>query len=337
MSLLRQMSYNIVRWFDSEARPYRADGHVEVQGLDIDQKQSSRRTVNWIRVMPFLAVHIACLCVYWVGWSPVALGVCLFLFWLRMFAITAFYHRYFSHRSFKTNRSWQFVFAVIGASAAQRGPLWWASHHRKHHKHSDQKDDLHSPNQGFLWSHMGWFTCEDAFDTDYSVIKDWAKFPELRFINRFDILVPFLLAVSLYGFGELLASYAPNLATTGWQMVIWGFFISTVLLAHATFTINSLCHTWGKRRFKTDDHSRNNFWLALLTLGEGWHNNHHRFAVSARQGFYWWEIDISYYILKLMSKVGIVYDLNPVPSRILKEGRQASSGHHNDAGLNDAT
>jgi stearoyl-CoA desaturase (delta-9 desaturase) len=242
-----------------------------------------------------------------------------------MFAITAFYHRYFAHRSFKTNRFWQFVFAVIGASAAQRGPLWWASHHRKHHKYADGVNDLHSPNNGFWWSHLGWFTSEDAFKTDYSVIKDLAKFPELRFINRFDILVPFIFATTIFLFGKFLEAYYPALGTNGWQMLVWGFFISTVALAHSTFTINSLCHIWGKRRFDIKDDSRNNLFLALLTLGEGWHNNHHRFAISARQGFYWWEIDISYYLLKVLSWLGIVYDLRPVPSRILQEGRDNDS------------
>lgn len=313
MNTLHKIAFNIVRWFDSEAQPVADSGAVVLQG----------RSVNWQRVIPFVAVHLACLSIIWVGWSPIAVAVCVFMYLLRMFAITAFYHRYFSHRSFKANRFWQFVFAILGASASQRGPLWWASHHRKHHKHSDDDNDLHSPKHGFLWSHMGWFTCEEAFKTDYSVIKDLAKFPELRFINRFDILVPFLTAVAMFSLGYWLEAFYPELGTTAGQMLIWGYFISTVLLAHGTFTINSLCHTWGKRRFETKDDSRNNFWLALITLGEGWHNNHHRFAVSARQGFYWWEVDISYYILKLMAKVGIIYDLNPVPQRILDEGRQA--------------
>ena len=318
MNAIKQLGHNVIRWFDSEAE--------SINDLDADNRSvkvadRDGRDVNWQRIIPFFAVHLACLCVFFVGWSPVAIIMCLAMFWLRMFAITAFYHRYFSHRSFKTNRFWQFVFAVIGASAAQRGPLWWASHHRKHHKHADEENDLHSPKNGFWWSHVGWFTCEDAFKTDYSVIKDLAKFPELRFINRFDILIPFLFATSLFLLGKFLEVYYPALGTTGWQMLIWGFFVSTVVLAHATFTINSLCHTWGKRRFDTKDDSRNNLFLALLTLGEGWHNNHHRFAVSARQGFYWWEIDISYYVLKMMSWVGIVHDLHPVPNRVLKEGR----------------
>jgi stearoyl-CoA desaturase (delta-9 desaturase) len=311
MNALKILSINTLRWFDSEAGSQREES----------SQATGYRKVNWSRVIPFLAVHLTCLFVFVVGWSPAAIMMCLAMFWLRMFAITAFYHRYFSHRSFKANRFWQFVFAILGASAAQRGPLWWASHHRKHHKHSDEEDDLHSPKNGFWWSHIGWFTCEQAFKTDYSVIKDWAKFPELRFINRFDILVPFLFACAVFGIGEFLYVHFPELNTNGWQMLIWGFFISTVMLAHSTFTINSLCHIWGKRRFATNDDSRNNGFLAILTLGEGWHNNHHRFPASARQGFYWWEVDISYYILRVMSWFGIIYDLKTVPLRILEEGK----------------
>lgn len=294
-------------WFDSEHG---------------SERVGNGRELNWVRCMPFILVHLACIAVIWVGWSPVAVAICAALYFIRMFAITAFYHRYFSHKSFKTNRFWQFVFAVLGNSATQRGPLWWAAHHRKHHKHSDEEHDLHSPiKHGFWWSHMGWFTCDAAFKTDYNMVKEWAKFPELKFLNRYDILVPIILGVSLFLTGEMLATFAPALETTGAQLFVWGYCISTVLLAHGTFTINSLCHTWGKRRFNTTDDSRNNFWLALITLGEGWHNNHHRFPVSARQGFYWWELDISYYILKLMSKLGMIWDLNPVPVRILEEGK----------------
>jgi stearoyl-CoA desaturase (delta-9 desaturase) len=317
MNTTKRFIYNAIRWIDSESESSNDSDLIKNNELS----STAKNQVNWQRIIPFFAVHLTCLFVFVVGWSPAAIIMCLVMFWLRMFAITAFYHRYFSHRSFKTNRFWQFVFAVIGASSAQRGPLWWASHHRKHHKYADTENDLHSPKNGFWWSHMGWFTREDAFKTDYSVIKDLAKFPELRFINRFDILVPFLFATAIFLFGKSLELYYPELGTTGWQMLIWGFFISTVALAHATFTINSLCHSWGNRRFETKDDSRNNAFLALLTLGEGWHNNHHRFAVSARQGFYWWEIDISYYLLKMMSWVGIVSDLHPVPKRILEEGR----------------
>lgn len=299
-------------WFDSES-----ETKVLASGKEA-------KKLNWMRTLPFFLVHLACLAIIWVGWSPVAVTVCVALYFIRMFAITAFYHRYFSHKSFKTNRFWQFCFAVLGNSATQRGPLWWAAHHRKHHKHSDEEDDLHSPvKHGFWWSHLGWFTCDAAFKTDYNVVKDWVRFPELKFLNRYDTLVPILLGLGLFASGEVMAAWWPELGTSGAQMFIWGYCVSTVLLAHGTFTINSLCHTWGSRRYETKDDSRNNFLLSLITLGEGWHNNHHRFAVSARQGFYWWEIDISYYILKIMSKVGIIWDLNPVPAHILKEGRDA--------------
>ncbi|WP_430460028.1 acyl-CoA desaturase [Thalassolituus sp. LLYu03] len=300
---------NIVRWFDSTA------------GADDDM--SSTR-FNWVRVIPFILMHIIALLALVIETSTTAIVVCLALYWLRLFAITAFYHRYFSHRSYKTNRFWQFCFALLGNMAAQRGPLWWAAHHRAHHQHSDSADDLHSPVQrGFWWSHVGWFTCDASFRTQLHRINDFAKFPELRWLDRYDAFGPVLLMVLLFIGGEILALTHPELATSGVQLVIWGFFVSTVALFHSTVTINSLGHIWGKKRFNTDDHSRNNAFLALLTLGEGWHNNHHRWAVSARQGFYWWEIDITYLILKMMSWVGIVRELNPVPAHVLAEGRGA--------------
>lgn len=298
----------IKQWFDSEAHS--------------DDAGANPKEIHWLRCVPFIVVHLLCFAVFWVGVSPVAVAVCLFAFWLRMFAITAFYHRFFAHKSYKANRFWQFLFAVLGGTAVQRGALWWASHHRKHHKYSDSERDIHSPVvHSFWWSHLGWFMSREGFKTDYSVIKDLAKFPELRFLNRFDGLVPLLFAMLMFGLGEFIAHYWPNAGTNGWQMLVWGFFISTVILFHATFTINSLGHVWGKRRFKTRDDSRNNFWLALLTLGEGWHNNHHRFASSARQGFYWYEIDISYAVLKVLSWLRIVNTLKPVPEKILAEGR----------------
>lgn len=298
---------NILRWFDSYAGS--------------DQPMTSTE-FNWVRVLPFIALHLACMAAFFIDVSTTAVVVCLSLYWLRLFAITAFYHRYFSHHSYKTNRFWQFIFALLGNMAAQRGPLWWAAHHRAHHQHSDTADDLHSPVQrGFWWSHVGWFTCDASFRTQLNRIKDFARFPELRFLDRYDAFAPALLVALLYIGGELLAHYQPQLNTNGVQLVIWGFFISTVLLFHSTVTINSLGHIWGKKRFSTRDESRNNAFLALLTLGEGWHNNHHRWAVSCRQGFYWWELDITWMILKMMSWVGIVRELNPVPAHVLAEGR----------------
>ena len=279
--------------------------------------------IDWLRAAPFVALHLACLGVIWVGVSTTALAVAFALYALRMFALTGFYHRYFSHRTFRTSRAVQFAFAVIGAACVQRGPLWWAAHHRNHHRNADTRLDPHSPGvHGFLWSHMGWFLTPRAFRTELERVPDLAAYPELRWLDRYDIAVPVLLAVALYALGVLLHHVAPELHTSGGQLLVWGFFVSTVVLFHATVTINSLAHRYGSRRFTTRDDSRNNPWLALLTFGEGWHNNHHYFPGSARQGFRWWEIDLTWYGLKLMALLGLVHDLKPVPAWVLaKAGR----------------
>ena len=240
--------------------------------------------------------------------SPVAVAVAIALFALRMFAITAFYHRYFSHRAFRTGRAVQFVFALLGASAVQRGPLWWASHHRHHHLHSDEPEDGHSARQhGFIRSHMGWFLDGRHFATRASLVTDLARYPELRWLDRYDVAVPALLALLLYALGATLQG--AGLDTSGAQLLVWGFCISTVTLYHATFSINSLAHRYGSRRYATRDDSRNNVWLALLTFGEGWHNNHHAHPVSARHGLAWYEFDISWITLKLMRALGIVSNI----------------------------
>lgn len=277
---------------------------------------AAERHIDWLRTLPFILLHLACLAVFWVGWSTTAIVVALALYAVRMLAITGFYHRYFSHRCFKTSRLVQFIFALLGATAIQRGPLWWASHHRHHHSHSDNETDSHSPRQhGFFWSHMGWFLARENFLPRKERVKDLWQYPELRFLDRFDGLIPVLLALTLYLIGEALAHYAPGLQTNGWQLLVWGFVISTVVLYHATFTINSLAHRFGTRRFGTRDSSRNNILLALITFGEGWHNNHHFFPGSARQGFRWWEIDTTYYFLRLLSGLGLIWDLKPAPTR----------------------
>ena len=294
----------LVRWFDSWA------------GVEKLTSQEPPQ-IDWLRVIPFVAMHAACLGVFWVGWSWSALTVAVALYVIRMFAITGFYHRYFSHRTFKTARCSQFAFAALGATAVQRGPLWWAAHHRHHHRHSDQEGDHHSPQRhGFLWSHMGWFTARVHFATDLCLVRDFAKFPELCFLDRFDIFVPLLFATTLYGFGALWETFYPGAGTSGPQMLIWGFFISTVLLYHGTYTINSLAHQIGTKRYDTQDDSRNSLILSFITLGEGWHNNHHHYPASVRQGFYWWEIDLTYYLLVLLSWTGLIWDLKPVPHHI---------------------
>jgi stearoyl-CoA desaturase (Delta-9 desaturase) len=267
--------------------------------------------------------------VFIVGFSWAAFGVAVLMYWVRMFAITGFYHRYFSHKSFKTSRAFQFVMGLWGASSVQRGPLWWCANHRHHHKTSDQPEDFHSPVQhNFWWSHMGWIMGKSAFRTDEKQIPDLVKYPELKWLDRFDLVVPILLAVVMLYLGKALEKYAPGLGTNGPQMLIWGFFVSTVVLFHGTVTINSLSHVWGSRRYKTKDDSRNNWFLAIITLGEGWHNNHHHYPGSARQGFFWWEYDLTYYGLKAMSWFGLIWDLKPVPENFknahLKYSKTAS-------------
>jgi stearoyl-CoA desaturase (delta-9 desaturase) len=294
-----------------------------ILGFWLDSSQTAEEVrnasvlVRAIRIIPFALIHVACFAVIWVGWSWPAVIVAAALYSIRMFAITGFYHRYFSHRTFRTSRFMQFMFGVLGCSAVQRGPLWWAAHHREHHRHSDQEGDLHSPRlHGFWWAHLFWFLQPENAATNTKAIPDLYKFPELRWIDRYDSVVPLLLGVSMFLLGWGIEAIWPSSGTTAWQMVVWGFFISTVLCYHATYTINSLCHVWGGRRFNTTDDSRNNFWLALITFGEGWHNNHHHFPGSARQGFFWYELDFTYYTLWVMSKLGIVWDLNPVPARV---------------------
>ena len=278
--------------------------------------------IDWLRALPFAGMHVACLWVFQVGVSATALWVALALYALRMFAITGFYHRYFSHRAFRTSRPVQFAFAVIGASSVQRGPLWWAAHHRHHHVHADTAADPHTPRKGFWRSHAGWFLTRAGFRTDPKRIGDLLKFPELRWLDRYDTAIPVLLAALLFGAGMALERWAPGLGTNGPQLLVWGFFVSTVVLFHATVTINSLAHQFGSRRFDTRDDSRNNWMLALITFGEGWHNNHHFFPGSARQGFKWWELDLTWMGLKLLADLGLIHDLKPVPAVLLK-GRHA--------------
>lgn len=287
-----------------------------------DQEDDSLDRIDWLRAAPFVAMHLACLAVSWVGVSPAALCVAAALYAIRMFALTGFYHRYFSHRTFRTSRAVQFAFALLGASCVQRGPLWWAAHHRNHHRHAETGRDPHSPVvHGFWWSHVGWFLTPRGFRTDWERIPDLAKYPELRWLDRFDTLVPVALAAALYAAGALLQRFAPGLGTSGGQMLVWGFFVSTTVLFHATVTINSLAHRFGSRRFATRDDSRNNVWLALITFGEGWHNNHHFFPGTVRQGFRWWEIDLTYYGLRAMAALGLVRDLKPIPAWVAAKVR----------------
>ncbi len=277
------------------------------QSLSIPLPNGARLQI--LSSVPFVLFHVAALSVFWVKfhwWYPLA---CLLLYGVRMFFVTAGYHRYFSHRSFKTSRWFQFVIAFMAMSSSQKGVLWWAAHHRHHHRYSDEDEDVHSPTLfGFFWAHIGWILSDKYNDTRLHYIGDFAKFPELRWLDKYYLVAPTVLGVVLWLIG-------------GWGLFAWGFCLSTVMLWHGTFTINSLSHLFGNRRYETTDTSRNNWLLALVTLGEGWHNNHHHYMAAARQGFYWWEVDITYYGLKLLNALGLIRDLRQVPAHILDQGQ----------------
>ena len=349
----------LVRWVDADHLPEGPEAML-----------AAPKEVDWARCVPFILLHLACLGVFWTGASPVAVWTAVALYFIRMFAITGFLHRYFSHRTFSTSRAFQFIMALWTATAVQRGALWWASTHRHHHRHSDDPEDKHSPVvDGFWWSHVGWITAKRNFPTDYGRVPDLAKYPELVFLNRFDVLVPVLFFGALYGagawmesagvatsgaqmlvwgvvstvvlflnrfdvlvpvlfFGALYGAGAwmesAGVATSGAQMLVWGV-VSTVVLFHGTACINSLAHVFGRRRFlHTGDDSRNSLLLSLITLGEGWHNNHHRYQATVRQGFFWWEFDPTWYLLKALSWTGLIWGLKPVPASVYAEAAGAA-------------
>jgi stearoyl-CoA desaturase (Delta-9 desaturase) len=261
--------------------------------------------ISWGKSLPFFAVHLVALATPFIApisWRWAALAAALYV--ARIFGITAGYHRYFSHRSFRTSRAFQLALAVLGATSTQKGPLWWAAHHRDHHRFSDGPGDIHSPlERGFWWSHVGWILSTRYDATRLERVKDLARFPELRWLDRWHIVPPIALVAILFLAG-------------GWPAMLWGYFVSTVFTWHGTFLINSLAHVLGRSRYETGDASRNNLVLAILTLGEGWHNNHHFYPASARQGFFWWEIDLSWYALRALSAVGVVWDLRRPPPQV---------------------
>ena len=280
------------------------------------EKPSERsRQSGWRLGIPFILLHLSCLLVLIVGWSPVAVVVCVLSYLIRMFGITAFYHRCFSHRAFRVSRPIQALGACLGAAAAQRGPLWWVAHHRRHHQRTDRAGDPHSPViDSVASSHVLWMFARSNQRTDTEVVPDLAAYPEMRLLDRFHHVMPIVYAAGVFGLGSVLQLLWPALHTSGLQMLVFGFSISTVLLYQATFAVNSLGHTIGSRRFETKDASHNIWWLALLTLGEGWHNNHHRFPYAARAGLAIWEADMTWIALRLMARLKLVRDLRPVPS-----------------------
>ncbi|UII22088.1 acyl-CoA desaturase [Fulvivirga ligni] len=270
--------------------------------------------------LSFALVHLLPLAAIFTGATLFDWIVCAVLYFFRMFWITGGYHRYFSHKSYKTSRWFQFVIAFMAQTSAQKGALWWAAHHRHHHRHSDTPADPHSMKlYGFWYSHIGWIIGPDYKETDFKTIGDYAKYPELVWLNKYHFIPPLLLALGVTMTGAWVNGGSPWLLFThyGLSTLFIGFFLSTVILYHGTFSINSIMHKFGKQRYESGDESKNSLWLALLTLGEGWHNNHHYYQVSARNGFFWWEIDITYYGLKLFSWLGLIWDLRGVPKHIL--------------------
>jgi stearoyl-CoA desaturase (delta-9 desaturase) len=263
--------------------------------------------------IPFVIVHLVCFAAIWTGvtWQSVVLGIALY--WIRIFVIGAGYHRYFSHRAYATGRVFQFILAVVAQSTLQKSVLWWAAKHRHHHLHSDTEDDVHSPRHtGFLYSHMGWIFARRHDTFDMVKVDDFARYPELMWLHRHERWPAYALAVLCF----LIA---------GWPGLVVGFFWSTCVLFHGTFCINSLAHVRGKKRYVTGDDSRNNWLLAIVTMGEGWHNNHHACQSSVRQGFYWWEYDPTFYLLKLLSFTGLVWDLKMPPAAVLKNEQRLGS------------
>jgi stearoyl-CoA desaturase (delta-9 desaturase) len=280
------------------------------RGIELDDEHDD---IVYPSAIPFVLVHLACIAAIWTGITWQAVVICAGLYWLRIFAIGAGYHRYFSHRSYSTGRVFQFILAFLAQSTAQKSVLWWAAKHRHHHLHSDTERDVHSPRHtGFLYSHVGWIFARRHGETDLVKVADLERYPELIFLHRYELLPPTVVAVLCFLAG-------------GWSGLVVGFFWSTVLVYHATFCINSLAHVRGRKRYVTGDDSRNNWLLAFFTMGEGWHNNHHAYQSSVRQGFRWWEIDATYYILKALSWLGVVWDLKTQPEQVLRNEQRLGS------------
>jgi stearoyl-CoA desaturase (Delta-9 desaturase) len=264
-------------------------------------------------VSAFLLVHLTCLAALITGMTEQALILGFALYWIRIFAIGAGYHRYFSHRAFKTSRLFQFCLGFLSQTSAQSGVLWWSEKHRQHHRYSDTELDVHSPREhGIFYAHVGWIFAARHGGTDYQAVRDLACYPELRWLDRHPYLPATIMACVCW-------------FIAGWPGLVVGFCWSTVVVWHVTFSINSIAHVVGRRPYVTGDYSRNNWWLALLTMGEGWHNNHHAHQSAARQGFHWWQYDATFYALKLLSWCGIIWDLQSPPESLVRGEQRLGS------------
>ena len=286
----------------------RADPALDPQPQSVDHQDTAAEhdDIMYPSAIPFVLVHVACLAAIWTGITWTAFAICIVLYWLRIFAIGAGYHRYFSHRAYATGRSFQFILAVLSQSSMQKSILWWAAKHRHHHLHSDTEEDVHSPrHKGFFYSHVGWIFARRHDATDLVKVADFTCFPELMWLHKYELVPPIVLAVICLALG-------------GWSGLVVGFFWSTVLVYHGTFCINSLAHVRGRKRYVTGDDSRNNWLLAFFTMGEGWHNNHHAYQSSARQGFRWWEIDCTFYLLRMLAWFRVIWDLKTPPRQVIR-------------------
>ena len=292
--------------------------------------KEKRNPIRYRKSFEMLLIHFVPLLAFFTGVTWFDWTVAIVLYFLRMFFITGFYHRYFSHKTFKTSRWFQFVMAFLAQTSMQKGALWWAAHHRVHHRTSDQPGDPHSMKiYGFWYSHIGWILGPDYKETDFDGISDFSKYKELVWLNKYYIVPPLVMMVvvmllgGIVNGGSVLATFS---VPGGLSTLIIGYFLSTIVLYHGTFSINSIMHKIGRQRYESGDESRNSVILALITLGEGWHNNHHYYESSTRQGFFWWEIDITYYLIKMMSWVGLVWDIQEVPKHI-KDSRNKKEAY----------
>ncbi len=285
-----------------------------MEQLKLEERHAPRAS----SIILFVSLHLLPLGALWTHVTAFDWAVCVALYFMRMFFVTGGYHRYFAHNTYKTSRWFQFFLAFMAETSAQKGVLWWGANHKLHHKYSDTPKDPHSMKlYGFWYSHIGWIIGPDYADTRYDLIPQFAKYPEIRWIDKYYLIPPITLAVLVTVLGAVVNGGSVSaLFSHGLSTLFIGFFLSTAILYHGVFSVNSIMHKFGKARYETGDESKNSWWLALISLGEGWHNNHHYYQSSTRQGFFWWEYDITYYILKLFSWLGLVWDIREVPKHI---------------------
>ena len=263
-------------------------------------------TVNWLTAAIMVLFHVGAVAAFWfTTWTNVV--VALVLHWFAVgLGISLGYHRLHTHRGFKTSKAFEYFLAVCGTLTLEGGPIFWVATHRVHHQHSDQDGDPHTPRDGGFWAHMGWILFGDTHHNDTAVMSKYA--PDLG-------SDPFYRWLNTYHYVPLTVVGFVLLAIGGWPMVLWGIFLRVVFGLHGTWLVNSATHMWGSRRFMTRDDSRNSWWVALLTFGEGWHNNHHAHPVSARHGLAWYEFDMTWITLKVLKAFGIVREVKAATIR----------------------